>query len=247
MKRGFIIAIIWEVLSFAAFVLNLTANSSDRWWVNAKDGGEKTFIRAGLWQVCFNMYRHRFDYYGKIYHGCWWLFSPEIRLLRSWITNNWLRWVQTLSTLSLITSFFAVIASLLVLRNSETFKSSRRVLTAAILHGLAGVLMLATVILFGVDGKRRDWMMNWQFNWFGWSFQIAIVSCILHLLTAMMAGYQGSNKFLHDMYDYERAHEELEHRSTLKYPPLPPYHSRASSERGLSSNGGSKTHLHQYA
>ena len=55
------------------------------------------------------------------------------------------------------------------------------------------------------------------------------------------------HRFLHDMYDYERAHEELEHRSTLKYPPLPPYHSRASSERGLSSIGGSKTHLHQYA
>ena len=71
-QRGYIVAIIWQFLSFTAFILNLTANSSDRWWVNAKDGGEKTFVRAGLWQVCFNMYRHRFDYYGKIYHGCWW-------------------------------------------------------------------------------------------------------------------------------------------------------------------------------
>jgi hypothetical protein len=47
------------------------------------------------------------------------------------------------------------------------------------------------------------------------------------------------------MYDYERAHEELDNRSTLKN--LPMYQSRATSERGLSSNGGSKTHLHQYA
>lgn len=122
------------------------------------------------------------------------LFSPEIRLLRSWISNYWLRWVQALSTLSLIASFFAVIAALLVLRKNEGYKSSKNVLIAAVLHGVAGVLMLATVILFGVDGKRRDWMMNWQFNWFGWSFHLAIVSCILHLLTAMMAGYQGSNK-----------------------------------------------------
>lgn len=122
------------------------------------------------------------------------LFSPEIRLLRSWITTNWLRWVQTLSTLSLITSFFAVIAALLVIRD-ERFKSSKHVLTAAVLHGLAGVLMLATVILFGVMGKRRDWMMNWQFNWFGWSFHVAIVACIIHLATAFMAGYQGSNKY----------------------------------------------------
>jgi hypothetical protein len=55
------------------------------------------------------------------------------------------------------------------------------------------------------------------------------------------------HRYLHDMYDYERAHEELEHRSTLKFPPLPMYQSRPPSERALSSNGGSKTHLHQFA
>jgi hypothetical protein len=106
-------------------------------------------------------------------------------------------------------------------------------------------------------------MMNWQFNWYGWSFKVAIVACIIHLATAIIAGYQGSNKYeeeeeenpfhfffsrcLYDMYDYERAHEELETRSTLKFPPLPMYQSRPSSERALSSNGGSKTQLHQYA
>ena len=102
--------------------------------------------------------------------------------------------MQALSTLSLITAFFAVIAASLILRESEEFKSSKKVLTAAILHGVAGILMLATVILFGTHGKRRDWMMNWQFNWFGWSFQLAIIACIIHLATAIMAGYQGMNK-----------------------------------------------------
>ena len=72
MPRGYVVTIIWQILSLIGFVFNLTANSSDRWWVRAKDGGEKSFVRAGLWQVCFDMYRHRFDYYGKIYHGCWW-------------------------------------------------------------------------------------------------------------------------------------------------------------------------------
>ena len=122
------------------------------------------------------------------------LFSPEIRLLRSWISTYWLRWVQALSTLSLVASFFAVIAALFILRNSTAFKSSKEVLTAASLHAIAGILMLATVILFGIDGRRRDWMINWQFNWFGWSFELAIASCILHLVVALMAGYQGLNK-----------------------------------------------------
>ena len=123
------------------------------------------------------------------------LFSPEIRLLRSWISNYWLRWVQALSTLSLIAGFFAAIAALLALKkNRDGLRSNRNVLVAAVLHGIAGVLMFVTVILFGVYGKRRDWMMNWQFNWFGWSFQVAIVSCIIHLAAAFTAGYQGTNK-----------------------------------------------------
>jgi hypothetical protein len=220
-ERGFILTIIWQVLSFTAFTLNLTANSSDRWWVNAKDGGEKTFVRAGLWQVCFNMYRHRFDYYGKIYHGCWWLFSPEIRLLRTWIYANWLHWVQALSTLSLITAFFAAIAAIIVIRKHDGYKSSTQVLTAAILHGIAGIFMFVTVILFGIYGKRRDWMLNWQFNWFGWSFQLAIIACILHFATAFIAGYQGLNKFLFDKFDFVKAHKELDDRSTLKFSPVP--------------------------
>lgn len=83
---------------------------------------------------------------------------------------------------------------MIVIRDCKAFKSSKQVLIAAILHGIAGILMFVTVILFGIYGKRRDWMMNWQFNWFGWSFQLAIIACIIHLTTAFIAGYQGLNK-----------------------------------------------------
>jgi hypothetical protein len=120
------------------------------------------------------------------------LYSPEIRLLRAWISTTWLHWVQALSTLSLVAAFFAAIAALLVLRN-DGFKSSKQVLTAAILHLIAGIFMFVTVILFAIYGKRRDWMLNWQFNWFGWSYKLAIVACIIHFATAFIAGYQGLN------------------------------------------------------
>lgn len=35
------------------------------------------------------------------------------------------------------------------------------------------------------------------------------------------------SRYLYDMYDYERAHEELEDRSTLKYSPAPTRPARA--------------------
>ncbi len=67
------------------------------------------------------------------------------------------------------------------------------------------------------------------------------------LLFISIIYFFSSSRFLYDMYDYERAHEELENRSTLKSTPLPMYQSRPPSERALSSIGGSKTQLHQYA
>ncbi|CAF0939541.1 unnamed protein product, partial [Adineta ricciae] len=63
---------------------------------------------------------------------------------------------------------------------------------------------------------RRDWMMNWQFNWFGWSFYLAIIACIFHLATAFFAGYQGMNKYLHDTFDYEKVNQEIDKRATLR-------------------------------
>jgi hypothetical protein len=96
--------------------------------------------------------------------------------------------------MSMIVSFIALLVSLAVLSSDEKFRASGRVLFATFLHGLAGCLMFIAVILFGIYGKRRDWMMNWQFNWFGWSYHLAIVSCVLHLLTAFIAGYQSANK-----------------------------------------------------
>jgi hypothetical protein len=39
--------------------------------------------------------------------------------------------------------------------------------------------MLITVLTFGVRGKDRNWMPRWQHNWFGWSFSVAIIACML--------------------------------------------------------------------
>lgn len=94
-------------LAFSAFTLNLTANSSDHWWVSNKP---QEFLNVGLWQICFHRYRHRFDFYGKIYQGCWWLFSPELYKLFTWISTPWYRWVQAFATLSMLTSMFALFA-----------------------------------------------------------------------------------------------------------------------------------------
>jgi hypothetical protein len=126
------------IVAFIAFVLNLTANSSDRWWITYK---KQEFENVGLWQICFNKYRHRFDFYGKIYTGCWWLFSPEIRMLFSWISTTWFRVVQAFSTLSMIFSLFAVILIAILATSKQLGKvSSRYILSTAFVTLVAGKL-----------------------------------------------------------------------------------------------------------
>ncbi len=39
--------------------------------------------------------------------------------------------------------------------------------------------MTVAVLVFAVCGRNRDWMPRWQQNWFGWSFKVAVVACIL--------------------------------------------------------------------
>jgi succinate dehydrogenase hydrophobic anchor subunit len=39
--------------------------------------------------------------------------------------------------------------------------------------------MGVAVIVFALNGKRRDWMPRWQQNWYGWSYIVAVVTCII--------------------------------------------------------------------
>ena len=52
------------------------------------------------------------------------------------------------------------------------------------------------------------------------------------------------SRYLYDMYDYERAHEELEDRSTLKYSPAPARPSRSSLRRSTWNSACTDLFLH---
>lgn len=43
------------------------------------------FEKIGLWEACFNNFAYYKDYTGKIYNGCWWIFSYEYRPIWSYI------------------------------------------------------------------------------------------------------------------------------------------------------------------
>jgi len=191
------------VIGWASFILNMAANCSNSWWVTLHP---QEFDRVGLWEICFNNYRHRFDYYGKVYTGCWWLFSPEIYMLRSWLSTPWYRCVQAFSTLSMCTMVLAVILLCILVFSAISKVSARFVLITAFTNLAAGFFMAIAVITFGVRGKDRNWMPRWQQNWFGWSFHVAICACLLQFLIGGILLFEGTNmklvqKYINKLYE----------------------------------------------
>lgn len=71
----------------------------------------------GLWEFCFDGYRHpnyQFDY---LFNGCHWVFSYEFLIIREWLLPGWLMAVQAFMTLALIVSLGTqLILALLVTR-----------------------------------------------------------------------------------------------------------------------------------
>jgi hypothetical protein len=141
------------VVAFVSFVLNLTANSADAWWISRK---KQEFERVGLWQICFNHYRHRFDFYGKIYTGCWWIFSPETRQLLSWVSTTWFQVVQGFCTMSMLTMLLALILIFKLATDKELSRvSSRYILATAFVTLTSGIvcsfIYLILVFIFLID------------------------------------------------------------------------------------------------
>jgi len=79
-KLPFILASAFIVLSF---ILCLIGFGTGSWWVSIDE--DSKFVRAGLWEICFNGYEHTSDLIGKAYYGCWWIFYNEYYYIRDWI------------------------------------------------------------------------------------------------------------------------------------------------------------------
>ena len=53
--------------------------------------------------------------------------------------------------------------------------------------------MLIAVITFAVRGKDRNWMPRWQHNWYGWSYVVAVISCVLEIIIGAILLFEAVN------------------------------------------------------
>jgi hypothetical protein len=66
------------------WILLLIAFASP-YWLSSYSYTYSPFVRLGLWDFCFNNYRHPPYQYDERFHGCHWVYSSKFQNIRDWL------------------------------------------------------------------------------------------------------------------------------------------------------------------
>ena len=68
------------------------------------------YAYIGLWNFCFDHYKHPQYQYDETFTGCRWIYSPLYQNIRDWLQPGWFISVQAMMTLSMLMSLFGLMA-----------------------------------------------------------------------------------------------------------------------------------------
>jgi len=143
-----------------------------------------TFHKLGLWWFCIYGYRDPRDYYGQVYAGCWWYFSPYLDAIRDQIAPVWFRVVQFFVTINVIISLLAVVFLVFFY---FTPRRKWALVTVGALSAVSCVLMTLGCVIFAANGRNEGWMPQPEQNRFDWAFGFAGLACFTSLFSAVIS------------------------------------------------------------
>lgn len=74
------------LLTFIGGVILLIAFASPYWLASYEDTRTETaFNNMGLWEYCFEDYRHPNYQFDKLFTGCHYVYSKEYHIIREWL------------------------------------------------------------------------------------------------------------------------------------------------------------------
>ncbi|XP_014205139.1 uncharacterized protein LOC106637031 [Copidosoma floridanum] len=176
-------------ITFVAGILLLMSLWSP-YWMQSYEETFSSFKNMGVWQYCFENFRYPYFQFDKLFNGCHSVYSEEYYVIREWLLPGWLLVVQAFVTTAFLLSLFGqtVLAMILtrfplkfVLENEWLLSS-----TVSICDGIAATLLFLSVIIFGSQCRRRDWLMYPNFNHLSWSYWLAVISCCMHIVGAFL-------------------------------------------------------------
>lgn len=193
------------VFGAASMLCNILSYSTPYWLQVWPRIGDTTFRNLGLWQVCISGFRNPKDLWGKVAHGCWWIFAREYEKLREddVILPPWFKAVQTMASFSFICNCFFII--FLVIVATTNYRASVKVLTTtATLSCLTCVFAVITVSVFGAYadvyrpldrftglyldtfGKKGKWMPRPEYTVLSWSYVCEVFVAVFSLISTVI-------------------------------------------------------------
>ncbi|RXG69232.1 hypothetical protein Avbf_09255 [Armadillidium vulgare] len=175
----------------------------------------------GLWEFCFDGYRHFDLQYDKKFDGCDHVFSFEYQQIREWLLPSWLMATQAFMSIALVTIITALVTlSLLLIRwpLKTVMKHEWKMIGFCFwCQAVTSVSVLLAIIVFGSMCWSRSWLLYPNFNYLSWSYIFAVICCGFEIISGAM--------LLHEMYMAKERKREamnlLQMQPQNNYGPMP--------------------------
>ncbi|CAH0387146.1 unnamed protein product [Bemisia tabaci] len=175
------------MLNYIAGLILLIAFCSP-YWISSYDESSSPFKTMGIWEYCFEHYRHPNLQFDILFDGCYAIYSNDVYFIREWLLPGWLLFIQMCVLFAIILSFGAqfVIAGI-VIRYPRDFVLTYEYLLSGgcfIATAVATFLLFLAVALFPLNCWRQDWIQFPKFNHLSGSYYLCIVAFLLHAAAA---------------------------------------------------------------
>lgn len=166
-----------SILAFISYLILLIAFASPYWLASYKFT-DSAFKRLGLWDFCFQDYRHPAYQYDYKFSGCHWIYSQTYTNIRDWLQPSWFMFVQATTTIALCLETLGLMLISIIFMHF-LIQYQLIILCLAMVFHLFTTLSLAFALLtFILKAFDRSWIMYPDFNHLDWAYYFALVSMV---------------------------------------------------------------------
>lgn len=165
------------VIAFISYLVLLVSFASP-YWLSSYKFTDSAFKRLGLWDFCFEDYRHPSYQYDTKFTGCHWIYSPVYTNIRDWLQPPWFVFVQALMTISLCVATFGLIAASIIFMHFLIQYQLIILCITLLCHMLTTMLLGFALITFYLKSSDRNWITYPNLNHVDWAFFAGILSLL---------------------------------------------------------------------
>lgn len=164
-----------STLAFISYLILLISFASP-YWLSSYKFTDSAFKRLGLWDFCFQDYRHPSYQYDTKFTGCHWIYSPVYTNIRDWLQPTWFMFVQAVMTIALCVSTLGLLAVSIIFMHFLIQYQLIILSITLVCHVFTTMLLFFALSTFYFKAFDKSWIMYPDFNHVDWAFFFALVS-----------------------------------------------------------------------